>query len=255
MKTGAQVVTFLSILLLVGCKKQDEKTSNLMIATSANMQFALKDIVKAFTKETNIECELVVGSSGKLTAQIREGAPFDVLVSADMKYPVEVQKSGLAQSEPKVYAYGTLILWTMFNTINPSLSILEADSIQHIAIANPKIAPYGFAASQVLENYGVLAKVDSKLVYGESIAQANQFIASKSAEIGFTSSSSVLSQNLSEQGKWIAIPKDMYAPITQGVVVLKKRNKVPNQALEFEQFLFSKTAQNILIQYGYDIPN
>lgn len=255
MKTRTKIVSLVLVLLFVGCKKQDEKASNLVIATSANMQFALKDIAEAFTNETKIKCELIVGSSGKLTAQIIEGAPFDVLVSADMKYPLELQKSGLAQGEPKVYAYGNLILWTMFDTLNPSLSILETDSVQHIAIANPKIAPYGLAASQVLENYGLSAKVDSKLVYGESIAQANQFIASKSAEIGFTSSSSVLSQILSERGKWITIPKDMYAPIVQGVVLVKRQGAVLEQAQQFEQFLFSKAAQTILIQYGYDIPN
>ena len=235
------------------------------------MQFAIKALTKSFSLETGIECETILGSSGKLTAQIQQGAPFDIFVSADMKYPVELHGRGMTIGQPKVYAYGSLVLWTTrlnkFPTcaLNPHSpqqpnnfptcldSLLSSKTIHHIAIANPKTAPYGLAAVEVLRHYNLFEKVQDKLVYGESIAQTNQFINTQAAELGFTSKSIVLSPGLLNKGIWIDLPSDIHTPITQGIVLLKHAKKRLPQAQKFNDFLFSPKGKEILNNFGYQV--
>ncbi len=229
-----------------GCQRKSNDA--LMIAVSANMQFAITELVGSFEKETGIECQTVISSSGKLTAQIIEGAPFDILVSADMKYPNELHQSGLTASEPQIYAYGKLVMWTLTEEIEPSFAILEDKNVRHIAIANPKIAPYGVAAIQALEHHGILDDLGEKLVYGESIAQTNQFIFSGAAEIGFTAKSVVLSE---ERGRWKEVDSLVYSPIAQGVVIIKNDNGKFDPARRFADYLFSSQGRKILNRFGY----
>ncbi len=223
------------------------------IATAANMQFALEKLAEGFSKQTKIEYELIVSSSGKLTAQIKEGAPYDIFVSADMKYPQEIYNAGLAESPPKVYAYGKLVLWSMVEDIELSVNLLTDSTINHIAIANPKTAPYGVAATEVLSYFGLNQKVGTKLVFGESIAQTNQYIISRSAEVGFTAMSVVLSPELTGKGKWMEMDGSAYTPIEQGVVVIRQNNQSNESAKEFYKFLFSKKAKEILTNFGYAV--
>ena len=234
-----------------GSGETDQK--KITIATAANMQFAMEELIKVFTEKTGIECDLVIGSSGKLTAQISEGAPYDIFVSANMKYPNEIFKKGLAVSEPSVYAYGKLVLWTTNDGIEPSLGILSSNKIEHIALANPKTAPYGIAAEEVLKKNDLLEVLGDKFVYGESISQTNQFITSGSANIGFTAKSVVLSPQMIDEGKWIEISDSLYSPIDQGIVLIKRDEGDLESAKEFKDFLFSEDAQEILIKFGYDI--
>ncbi|WP_299259972.1 molybdate ABC transporter substrate-binding protein [uncultured Aquimarina sp.] len=236
-------------LTLSGCK--DSERDVITIAAAANMQFSIAKISKAFTKQTGIQCKLVISSSGKLTAQIKEGAPYDIFVSANMKYPEEIHASDLAVYPPKVYGYGQLVLWSMHDSIQPSITILTNKSLQHIALANPKTAPYGQAAVEVLESYNIYNKVKEKLVYGESIAQTNQFITSKSLEIGFTAKSVVLSSKMKGKGHWVALDEKKYLPIKQGVVMIKTENKDFEGTQQFYNFLFSKEAKEILEDFGY----
>jgi molybdate transport system substrate-binding protein len=244
-------IILLSLIIGIACGPKDSE--KLMIATAANMQYPMKDLVKAFTENTGIECETVISSSGILTTQIREGAPFDIFVSADMKYPSELFKDGYTLSTPEIYAYGKLILWTLDKRLDPSLELLTSDSIRHIALANPKTAPYGMAAMEVLERTGIYEKVQNKLVYGESISQTSQFVVSGAAEIGFTAISVVLSAKLEDRGKWIEIDEKYYVPIAQGVVVLKNRKKSIHQAKLFHDFLFSEKGKEILDKFGYSV--
>ncbi|WP_250149156.1 molybdate ABC transporter substrate-binding protein [Flagellimonas sp. 389] len=236
----------------LGCNNHGT-SEKITIATAANMRYAIEDLVKAFTKETGIQCDLVISSSGTLTAQIKEGAPYDVFISADTKYPNDIFKSGLAKNPPKIYAYGKLVLWTMTENIVPSISILNDDSIDHIAIANPKIAPYGKAAISVLNHYKLLDKIEGKLVYGESISQTNQFILSASAELGFTSLSVVLAPELKEKGTWIELENHLYKPIAQSVVQIAHEKVNANSSKKFYDFLFSKKAKEILKNFGYSV--
>ncbi|WP_312078521.1 molybdate ABC transporter substrate-binding protein [Chryseobacterium sp.] len=236
-------------LIALSCKeKQPEK---LHIAVAANMQFAMKDLTKKFTEQSGIECETVISSSGKLTAQIKQNAPYDVFVAADMKYPTELFNAGFTTAKPKVYAHGKLVLWTMNNGVQPSVEVLKTEQIKHISIANPKLAPYGKATVEVLEHFGMYEDVKDKLVYGESISQANQFIISNAAQIGFTAKSVVLSPELKGKGKWIDLDENLYSPIAQGMVILKRDGAENKNAQQFYDFLFSVDAKKILQQYGY----
>lgn len=242
---------FWLVLFSVACN--DQNNQKITIATSANMQFTMKALTTAFTTKNGIECELVISSSGKLTAQIKEGAPYDIFVAADMKYPNEVFNSGLSTFPPKIYAHGKLVLWSVAENITPSLKALQETSIKHIALANPKTAPYGIAAVEVLEKYHLLDSLKEKLVYGESISQTNQFIISKSAEAGFTAMSVVLSDELKNKGNWVALDEDLYTPLSQGVVLIKNNIENNVNAQQFYDFLFSDEAKEILKKFGYSV--
>ena len=248
MKKKSTIFFLFLILLTFGCKK--DNSNKILIATAANMQFAMKELSQAFTKQSGIECDIIISSSGKLTAQIKEGAPYDLFVSADMKYPEDLYKSGFTTKKPEIYAYGKLVLWSIKAGLNPNINQLSDEKIKHIAIANPKTAPYGKAAVDVLNHFNIFKKVEKKLVYGESISQTNQFIISGSAQVGFTAKSVVLSPKVEGKGQWTAIDENSYTPIAQGVVILKKDN--PSESAEnFYSFLFSDHSKEILENYGY----
>lgn len=244
-------LTLLLSFLLSSCLHHNEEKLN--IAAAANMRFAMKEMVKKFEEQTGIESQLMISSSGKLTAQIKEGAPYDIFVSANMKYPEELFQSGFTTAKPEIYAYGKLILWTLKEDLTPSLDILKEEQIHHIAIANPKMAPYGIAAKECLEKLNLYDDIKNKIVFGESVSQTNQFIISKSADLGFTSKSVVFSSEMHGKGSWIEIDKNMYSAIKQGVVIIKQENKKEDYKEEFYQYLFSKEAQEILIKFGYSI--
>lgn len=226
----------------------------IMVAAAANVQYAMNELKAEFTKKTGIAVEVVVGSSGQLTAQINEGAPYDIFISADMKYPKSLYANGNATDSPRVYARGSLVLWTMVKEIKPdtSMKVLLSDRVAKIALANPRTAPYGVAAVEAMKNAGVYDKVIGKLVYGESIAPTNHFIFTKTAEIGFTAKSVVLSPKMKNKGKWIEISPGSYKPIEQGCVILKYgfENHREN-AVKFYNFLFSQMGKKILKKYGY----
>ncbi|MEO1263322.1 MAG: molybdate ABC transporter substrate-binding protein [Bacteroidota bacterium] len=247
-----KITYLLLVICLFSLSCQQRQQSKLTIAAAANLQFAMKDLVYSFTETTGVQCEAILGSSGKLTAQIMEGAPFDLFVSADMKYPTALNQKGFSLSPPAVYAYGKLVLWSMVGHIRPSIEILTSDSIEHIALANPKTAPYGQAAIEVLKHYNIQGQTENKLVYGESIAQTNQFITSEAAECGFTAKSVVLSEVMKGKGQWIELDPAIYSPITQGVVILKDSKKV-KEARQFFDFLFSEKGKNILEKFGYAV--
>jgi molybdate transport system substrate-binding protein len=228
----------------------------LTIAVAANVKYAFADLQQAFSKETGIQVRSVFGSSGKLTAQIKSGAPFDVFLSANMKYPENLYQAGMAVTKPRVYANGVLVLWTM-NPLDLSkgIQVLTDPSVQKIAVANPSLAPYGREAINALEHFKLRSAVESKLIYGENISQVSQYIDSKSADIGFTAKSVVLAPQLASQGKWIELPRDSYQPIAQGVVVLKHAEEANSEnAHRFLEFLASPAARGIFEKYGYLLP-
>ncbi|MEZ7496298.1 molybdate ABC transporter substrate-binding protein [Leeuwenhoekiella aequorea] len=236
---------------LFSCTQHSDK--KLRIATAANMQFAIQQLTADFTARTGIECELVISSSGKLTAQIKEGAPYDLFVAADMNYPQAIYEAGFAQQKPEVYAYGKLVLWSYNDESLPLLRMLTDSTINHIAIANPRTAPYGSAAIAVLNAQKLYDSISHKLVFGESISQTNQFITSGAADIGFTALAVVKSTNLKNKGNWAVIDQSLYDPIAQGVVILKKDKKSEKDAQAFYSYLFSAEGQNILKDFGYSV--
>ena len=228
--------------------------NKLTVAAAANVQFVLAELAKDFDSSTGIKTDIILNSSGKLTAQIKEGAPYDVFVSADMKYPEELYKTGFAISSPKVYANGLLVLWTTQTNITPGadLKILTSDAIKKIAVANPQTAPYGEAAVEAMNYFKVYDQVKDKLVYGESISQTNQYIITKSADIGFTAKSIVLADEMKGKGTWTDVDRRAYKPIQQGAVILKHGNETNQEyAKKFYDYLYSEKAKSILKKYGY----
>ncbi|MEM9648177.1 MAG: molybdate ABC transporter substrate-binding protein [Bacteroidota bacterium] len=250
MRLPRSVISLL-ILTAFACKPTTE--AKLTLAVAANMQYAMSEIAKAFTDETKIKCDLITGSSGKLTAQIREGAPYDVFLSANMKYPMELFKNGLTTAPPKTYAYGRLVLWTQNEHIVPSLESLADNKVEHIALANPEIAPYGRASLQILSSLNLYDTVAHKLVYAESISQTNQFISTGAAQIGFTAMSVVMSPNLKGKGRWKGLDPKYHDPVQQGIVLIKQNDGQDKSARLFFDFIFSVEARKILEKYGYSI--
>jgi len=241
----------LGVLLITYSCNPDVKQSKLTIATAANMQFAMEELTLAFTKQSGIKTELILGSSGMLTAQLMAGAPYDIFVSADLHYPEYLYEQGYGHQKPDVYGYGQLVLWTCKAGISPLLSWLKEESVSHIAIANPELAPYGRAAKEVLLQEDLYDSVSKKLVYGESITQTNQFIRTGAAEMGFTSLSVVLSPKMKDTGKWTLLPNEKYSPIAQGILVLNIEEESLKNALKFHTFLKSDNGKRILKKYGY----
>ncbi|MFT4030845.1 MAG: molybdate ABC transporter substrate-binding protein [Siphonobacter sp.] len=224
---------------------------SLRVAVAANAQFVIEPLRKAFQKTTGVSVEAIVSSSGKLTTQIQQGAPFDILLSADTEYPKTLQKEGLALEAPVVYAYGTLVLWTQTKLpIQANLKELLSPEVHHIAVANPSVAPYGEAAFTAMQRLKILPHLQSKVIYGESIAQVNQYVLSGAAEVGFTAKSVVLNPELEKKGRWIEIPGHLYQPIAQAVVIIKRTTK-PEAARQFIRFLRSTEGKRILREYGY----
>ncbi|MBP6342695.1 MAG: molybdate ABC transporter substrate-binding protein [Candidatus Omnitrophica bacterium] len=230
--------------------------ADLTVAVAANVQYTFEELKTAFEKKTGISVKAVIGSSGKFTAQIENGAPFDVFLSADMDYPITLYKEGLTVNAPKIYAYGALVIWTMTDVdLSGGIEVLADANVKKIAIASPKTAPYGRQAVNALKHYDLYAQVGKKLVYGESIAQANQFITTKAADVGITAKSVVLAPQLKDKGQWIDVPKESYEPIAQGVVILKhaERGKM-DEANKLVDFISSGEAGEIFKKYGYALP-
>ncbi|MEL6987278.1 MAG: molybdate ABC transporter substrate-binding protein [Bacteroidota bacterium] len=242
-------VLFLSLLIfIIQCRSSGDQADVLRIAVAGNMQFAIKEICSAFTSEQNIPIEIIIASSGKLYAQIQAGAPYDIFISADMEYPQQLKNKNLASGEVRRYAYGQLAIWSNFPTQMDQL-LSNFTKANKIAIANPKFAPYGKAAIQFLNKLVPNGDLNNKLIYGESIAQTNQFIYSKAADIGVTSYSTFFQLNI-ENNAFLLIDSSYHDKIEQGFVVLK-RSKVQSKAELFSNFLISNKAKKILSKFGY----
>ncbi len=247
---GSSQVLFVVLLLLLGCGKQSE--DKLRIAAAANLQHALDDMIKYFVAEHHIPCELVYASSGKLSAQISEGAPFDLFLSANSRYAQALYEKGLCVDSPVVFAYGDLVLWTRDQELIKRDKIdLRDPQIQKIAYPNPKTAPFGEAAEEYLVNSGLYEQVKDKLVYAESVQQSNHFVNAKAAQVGFSSGSIKQAMKDVENTKFITLDHDLYWSVKQTYVIINKSDVKQQQAVKFADFLRSDKAQEILQKYAY----
>lgn len=223
------------------------------VAVAANAQFVTDALKEAFHKKNSADVQVVVSSSGKLTAQITHGAPYDIFLSADMKYPQHLYTAGYALNAPEVYAYGSLVLWVL-KTVNlaEGLDVLRSDAIKTIAVANPATAPYGVATIQALKKAGIYDAVKDKIVYGESIAQVNQYLLSGAADAAFTAQSVVKAPALVHKGRWIEPADTLYSPIRQGAVILKHAASSDLKDVKaFYEFLSSPEGKSIFKSFGY----
>jgi molybdate transport system substrate-binding protein len=232
-------------------------SSRLTVAVAANASYAMEEIKTAFLKShPDTEFRIVVGSSGKLTAQIRHGAPYDLFLSADMDYPASLHRAGLAPEPPRVYALGALALMSVEpRELKGGLALLADPFLRRIALPNPRTAPYGRAAMEALKKSGLYPKVRDRLIFGESVAQTVAYTLT-AAEVGIVARSVLYSPRFAdyrEGRRWIGIPPDLYTPIRQGALLLR-RVAENESAREFYDFLFGTEAREIFHRYGYLLP-
>ena len=231
--------------------------NEIRIAVASNFYPTMKAIVEEFELE-NYESSkinkivLIPGSSGKHYAQIKNGAPFDIFFSADIARPVLLEKEGIVENESRfTYALGKIVLWSPANGfVDPKGQVLYNNNFRFLAIANPKIAPYGIATKETLVSMGLWKNMDKKLVRGENIAQAFQFINTGNAKLGFVSFSQLMSPNFSLVGSFWEVPKSLYNPIEQQAVLLIDSLLGRN----FMEFVQTDKALNIISKFGYDLP-
>lgn len=225
----------------------------LKVAVAANLQGVIKVLGKDFKQKTGIEIRPIVGSSGNLSTQIKNGAPFDLFLSADMSFPENLAKEGLSTKEPAVYAYGSLIICSSQNIGFENWErLLLTRRIKKIAVANPAIAPYGKAAEESLKLKGILDDIQSKLVTGESISQVNTYITTGTVDVGFTTRALVKDAEGKTTIYWKEIDPKTYTPIKQGMIILKQSKETAN-AQKFYDYMLSPAAKKILKEYGYGV--
>lgn len=221
-------VRFLLPLLGLVVLAQVHAQTTLRVAAAADLEPVLPPILAEFEQATGIHADATYKASAMLTAQIENGAPFDLFLSADLSYPKRLIDAGLADapnsSTPITYAKGTLVLWTRNDSHlpPPSLDLLRNPALQRLAIADPTRAPYGRAAVAALTSLHLYDALRPKLVTAENIAQTAQFVDSGNADAGLISLTSALTPKLSSSGRYFVIPRDLYPPIEQGVVIVRK---------------------------------
>ena len=221
------------------------------VAVASNFTHAIKKLSTNFEKQTGHKITLVFGATGRHYAQIKNGAPFDAFLAADSKRPKLLEQKGLIITGSRfTYALGKLVLWSPKSRfVDSQAQVLETDNFYHIALANPKLAPYGKAAQEVLKSRQLWKRLKPKTVRGENIAQTFQFVQSGNAELGFVAFSQVKRLDHKQQGSLWFIPQSLYTPIKQQAVLLNK-NPV---AKSFLDYLKAVEPQNIIKSLGYEI--
>ena len=246
------MLAFASTLFFVAAQ-----AGEVTVAVAANFTAPMQKIAKAFEQDTGHKAQLAFGATGKFYAQIKNGAPFAVLLAADDETPARLEKEGLAVAGTRfTYATGRLALWSKSpNLVDDKGEVLRSNSlnkigIHKIAIADPKLAPYGVAAMEVIQHLGLQANVTPKLVQGESIGQAYQFVSTENAQLGFVALSQISIDGRITQGSAWVVPHSMHTPLKQDAVLLNagKDNAV---ALALLKYLQADKTKTIIRQYGY----
>lgn len=240
-----------ALLCLSWSNIQEVCAAKLRVAVASNFAITLKALAAEFEYQTDHQVVISSGSSGKQFAQIVYGAPYDIFFSADTERPQKLIDQGIGIADSlSTYALGKLVLWNP--KVNSGAEALRQlrKSDQRIAIANPRLAPYGSAAQQVLDLLGLTEKASARLITGENIAQTFQFVDSFNAPMGFVAASQFLTkQRLMQTGVWI-VPSSYYSPIKQQAVLIKDSSV----AREFLDFVLSDSGRQIIAESGYDLP-
>ncbi|MDP1772284.1 MAG: molybdate ABC transporter substrate-binding protein [Methylobacter sp.] len=239
-------------LLLFG---QTGWAATVLVAVASNFSKPMTEIAAEFEKATGHSAKLSFGSSGKFVSQLENGAPFEVLLSADKKGAQKLEQAGLAVSSSHfTYALGTLVLWSATpGYVDDQGKILTSGGFKHLALADPKLAPYGAAAVEVLKGLNLQDKLSPLFVLGENIAQTHQFISTGNAELGFVALSQVIENGHCAAGSCWIIPADRHAPIRQDAVLLTRGAENP-AARALLDYLKSAPALAIIEKYGYGLP-
>ena len=227
------------------------------VAAASDLNFAIKDLIGEYEKATGNHVKLSLGSSGNFFAQIQNGAPFDLYFSADIGYPKKLEEAGLTVPGSLYrYAVGRIVLWTNRSSqrdVAKGLEILRDPAIKKIAIANPKHAPYGRAAVAAMQHFKVYDEAKDRLVLGENISQAAQFIESGACDIGVIALSLALAPTMKSAGTYWEIPSEAHPPLEQGAAILKS-SKQQRTAQQFLEFMQSAQGQEIMRRYGFTLP-
>lgn len=223
------------------------------VAVAANFTVPMQKIAAAFEQHTGHKASLAFGSTGKFHAQIRNGAPFHVLLAADDETPSLLEREGFAVAGSRfTYATGRLVLWSATQgLVDPQGDVLRKGGFRRLAIADPKLAPYGAAAMQVLDKLGLAQAMGPRLVQGESIGQAFQFVATGNAELGFVALAQVMADGRIGKGSAWLVPAQLHAPIRQDATLLSQGRGNP-AALALMAFLRSDAARAIIHAHGYE---
>ena len=233
---------------LFSCAHADEVT----VAVAANFTAPVQKIAQMFEADTGHKATLSFGATGKFYAQIANGAPFDVFLAADDTTPAKMEQENRTVANTRfTYAIGRLVLYSAQpGYVDDKGEVLKTGDFKHIAIANPKLAPYGLAAQQTLQKMGVLDKLQPRFVMGENIGQSYQFVASGNAPLGFVALSQVMADGKISQGSAWVVPADLHDPIRQDAVVLQRAAHNP-AAKALAQYLQGDKARAVIRAYGY----
>lgn len=250
-RTGGGCTLALLWLLTVST---DSNADEIQVAVAANFSAPMQEISAQFEQDTGHKAKLSFGATGKFYSQIKNGAPFEVFLSADNTTTALLERENLAVSGSHfTYATGKLVLWSpAVDFVDKNGAVLRSGKFSHLAIANPATAPYGVAAQYAMKKLGLQDTLQAKLVQGDSITQTFQFVSSGNAELGFVALSQVYKNgNLSSGSTWI-VPPSLYEPLHQDAVLLNQGKEKP-AAKALLQYLRNETAKKIIRSYGYDI--
>lgn len=249
---NARLLSLLSAIGLAFAAASAAHAEQVSVAVAANFTAPMQKIAAAFEADTGHKAELSFGATGKFYAQITNGAPFQILLSADDTTPAKLEREGKVVANSRfTYAIGTLVLWSAKEGyVDDKGAVLKTGDFKHIAIANPKLAPYGLAATQVMDKLGVTAALQPRVVQGENIAQTFQFVSTGNAQLGFVALSQVMADGKIGQGSAWQVPADMHEPIRQDAALLET-GKGNAAATALMQYLKGDKAKAIIKSYGY----
>lgn len=248
----------LCVMLVILCRPAIALADDIAVAAASDLHFAIKELIVEYEKLTGRHVKLSLGSSGNFYAQLQQGAPFDLYFSADIGYPKKLEEAGLTVPGSLYrYAVGRVVLWAPKQSpveVSKGLTVLRDAAVRKIAVANPKHAPYGRAAVAAMEQSQVYAEVKDRLVLGENISQAAQFIESGACDVGIIALSLAMAPAMKSAGSYWLIPAEAHPPLEQGAVIMKQ-SKQQDAARHFLQFMQSPQGQEVMTRYGFTLPN
>jgi molybdate transport system substrate-binding protein len=252
------LIAFLVLAYGASIPQAESADREINVAAAADLSAAMQEVAIKYEKRTGVAVKLSFGASGALTQQIQNGAPFDVFFSADMDYPRQLIADGQADGATLYrYAVGQLVLWvpqdSPLDVEHKGMDVLLDPSVKKISIANPQHAPYGRAAAAALKHYGLYEKLGDRLVLGENVSQAAQFVESGNAQVGFVALAHAMAPAMQGKGKYWVVPEDAYPALDQGVVLLS-HSPHPEDAVAFLQYVKTAEVATLLRRYGFSLP-
>jgi molybdate transport system substrate-binding protein len=252
------LIAFIALITGIPVPQAEAAGREIVVAAAADLSAALQEVTSNYEKQTGVVVKLSFGASGALTQQIQNGAPFDAFFSADMDYPRQLIAGGQAESATLYrYAVGRLVLWvprdSPLDLEHRGMDVLLDPSVKKISIANPEHAPYGRAAVAALKHYELYEKVSGRLVMGENVSQAAQFVESGNAQAGFLALAHAMAPAMQGKGRYWMVPVEGYPPLDQGAVLIS-RSPHWQDAAAFLEYMKTAEVAAVLRRYGFSLP-